>query len=518
MSVTNTAGTTTAGAVDTTTDPTDGTAAAKTGTTEPREPHVEHLRSRTIDSGRSLTDVYHDAVDAALTDNGALDRHRTANLADDTVAELTERIERAGVKYLYYMLPTLGSRTVAKMVPAKHVVRNLEKGISFHRTALSDLQSDIHGNLIGGGIEAKEFVGLPQPETFQQLPWDGEVGRIFCAAYEPDHLTTVGGRPNALDSRANMHRTHQLLKDVFGLTMKSGTEPEMVWSGSSIEPKLVPGHSPAYQVENLEVMRPIYKRLEEYATALDFDMIEGDYEDKGQIELNWMFDDIERTADRLVTYRQICSQVAREFGVQASFMPKPYLGSMGNGCHHNISLWDDEGTNAFVTPGVTELHMSQLGRWAIGGILEHAAGMMLVMASTVNSYKRFWDPGQFAPARANWGLDDRSSLVRISANGRAEVRVPDSAVNPYLSHALLIAAMADGIGNRIEPPRAGDAGVALPLSLGEAIDAFRADEYLQRSLPEQLAETYLEMKADEWARYCGSVSQWEFDQYWQAIP
>ena len=66
------------------------------------------------------------------------------------------------MKYLYYMLPTLHSRTVAKMVPAKHIVRNLEKGISFHRTALSDLQTDIFGNLIGGGVEAKEFVALPR--------------------------------------------------------------------------------------------------------------------------------------------------------------------------------------------------------------------------------------------------------------------------------------------------------------------------------------------------------------------
>lgn len=487
-------------------------------TTTTIEPNVERLQTAAVDLGRNLGDFYLESVEAALNDNGAFAHHQEQNLSDDTIAEITEKIERSGVKYLYYMLPTLGARTVAKMVPAKHVVRNLEKGIAFHRTALSDLQSDIFGNLIGGGIEAKEFVGLPQPETFQQLPWDGEVGRILCAAYEPEHLLEVGGRPLAIDSRANMHRTHQLLKDVFGLTMKSGTEPEMTWSGDSIEPTLIPGHSPAYQVENLEVMRPIFKRLEEYATALGFDMIEGDYEDKGQIELNWMFDDIELTADRLVTYRQICSQVAREFDVKASFMPKPYLGSMGNGCHHNLSLWDDEGTNTFITPGVKELHMSQLGRWAIGGVLKHAPAMMLVMASTVNSYKRFWDPGQFAPAKADWGLDDRGSMVRISANGRAEVRVPDASVNPYLSHSLLVSAMADGIGNEIEPAPAGSGGVDLPMTLGEAIEEFRDSEFIQSHLPGDLRRIYLEMKSDEWARYCGAVTEWEFNQYWQAIP
>lgn len=483
-----------------------------------REPHLDRLHERSGRLGRNLADAYREQIDAALADRGALGRHVEANLDEALLAETTERIERSGVQYLYYMLPTLGSRTVAKMVPAKHLVRNLEKGISFHRTALSDLQLDLRGELIGGGVEAKEFVGVPQPETFQQLPWDREVGRIFCAAYEPDHLPEVGGRPLATDSRAHMRRAHRLFRDTFGLSMRSGTEPEMVWAGESIAPKLVPGHSPAYQVENLEVMRPIFKRLEEYATALGFDMIEGDYEDKGQIELNWMFDEIERSCDRLVTYRQICSQVAREFGVEASFMPKPYPGSMGNGCHHNISLWDEEDRNVFMVDGVRELHVSQIARWAIGGVLAHAPGMMLVMASTVNSYKRFWDPGQFAPARANWGLDDRSAMVRISANGRAEVRVPDAAVNPYLSHALLVAAMADGIGNRIEPPEPGSGAQALPLSLGEAIEAFRADRGLLATLPGQLSEVYLRMKSDEWARFCGAVTEWEFEQYWQAIP
>lgn len=494
------------------------TVTENTKTAEHQEPNVERLHQEQKTLGRSLTDIYNDRVSQTLGDNGAFDRHQAETMTDESIEEIKEKIERSGVEYLYYMLPTLHSRTVAKMVPAKHIVRNLEKGISFHRTALSDLQTDIFGNLIGGGVEAKEFVGLPQPETFQQLPWDGQVGRIFCTAFEPPHLPEVGGRPLAVDSRANMHRTHQLLKDTFGLTMKSGTEPEMTWKGDSIEPVLIPGHSPAYQVENLETMRPIYKRIEEYATALGFDMIEGDYEDRGQIELNWNFDDIERTADRLVIYRQICSQVAHEFGVEASFMPKPWNGSMGNGCHHNISLWDESGTNTFEVEGVRELHMSQLGRWAIGGILKHAPGMMLIMASTVNSYKRFWDPGQFAPARADWGLDDRGSMVRISANGRAEVRVPDSAVNPYLSHALLVAAVADGIGNQIEPPEPGARGERLPLSLGEAIEAFREDEYIAQSLPEDMSKLLLELKSDEWARYCGAITEWEFKQYWRAIP
>ena len=92
-------------------------------------------------------------------------------------------------------------------------------------------------------------------------------------------------------------------------------------------------------------------------------------------QLNWNFDDIENTTDRLVTYRQICSQVAREFDVEASFMPKPFIGEMGAGCHHNISLWDEAGVNTFEDEGVKELHLSQLGRWAVGGIIKNSPAM-----------------------------------------------------------------------------------------------------------------------------------------------
>ena len=105
-----------------------------------------------------------------------------------------------------------------------------------------------------------------------------------------------------------------------------------------------------------------------YAQALGLDMIEGDYEDEGQIELNWMYDHADLTADRLVTYRQICKQVARELGIQASFMPKPYTGMMGNGCHHNFSLWRD-GVNILDEEGDRELHLTDEGKHALGGVL-----------------------------------------------------------------------------------------------------------------------------------------------------
>ncbi|TFB71838.1 glutamine synthetase [Cryobacterium glaciale] len=462
-------------------------------------------------------------ITSALTDREAFARHREANMEPGIVADLEQRIAAAGVEYIYYMLPTIGAKVVAKMVPARHLRRNLSKGIALHRTAVADLQSDRFGNLIGGGIAAREMVGLPDPETFVVLPWDTSVARMFCRAYEPPHLPEVGGQPLATDSRGLLMRAHAEFTARTGLEVRSGCEPEMSWVGPGLDVIKKEGASPAYQVENLERMRPIYKKLVPYAQAFGLDMIEGDYEDDGQLELNWMYDRVELTSDRLVTYRQICKQVAREEGVTASFMPKPATGQMGNGCHHNLSLWQGD-VNVLIEPGNTDLHLSEIGRHAVGGMLTHAASTTAIMAPTVNSYKRFWDAGQFAPSVATWGLDSRASMIRISSIGRMEYRLPDASVNPYLSHTALIAAMEDGINRRIDPGAPlGEPGTAvtfteLPLNLGDAIKSFQLSDLMSTALPADYHDIFIQLKEDEWARFSGVVTDWERAMYWETLP
>ncbi|MER6984936.1 glutamine synthetase family protein, partial [Streptomyces carpinensis] len=323
----------------------------------------------------------------------------------------------------------------------------------------------------------------------------------------------------------NLLRLHADFTERTGLQLRTGCEPEMTWSGPGLDARFRPGSSPAYHVDHLERYRPIYQKVIGYARALGLDMIEGDYEDPGQLELNWMYDHADLTADRLIVYRQICRQVARELGVTASFMPKPATGMMGNGCHHNLSLWRGD-DNVLAEPGVQELHLTEIGRHALGGILTHAAGSMAVMGSTVNSYKRYWDSGQFAPSQINWGMDNKTCTVRLSANGRLEFKLPDAMVNPYLSHAVLLAAIEDGLDNRIDPGAAqrgssytGEVTFAkLPLTLGEALDVFAADEVVKAALGSELVQLYSELKRDEWARFCGVVTDWEHMMYAEEAP
>jgi glutamine synthetase len=155
-------------------------------------------------------------------------------------------------------------------------------------------------------------------------------------------------------------------------------------------------------------------------------------------------------------------------------------------------------------------------------MLAHAAGSIAIMACTVNSYKRFWDGGQFAPSVINWGMDNKTCTVRQSANGRLEYKLPDASVNPYLSHAALLAAIKDGLDTKVDcgPSTEGNSYAdetspfaGLPLTLGDAIATFERDKVVRGCMPEELATQYIAVKSDEWARACGAVTDFDREMY-----
>lgn len=153
---------------------------------------------------------------------------------------------------------------------------------------------------------------------------------------------------------------------------------------------------------------------------------------------------------------------------------------------------------------------------------------MMVMASTVNSYKRYSDIGLFAPTGVDWGLDNKSCSVRVSAIGRLEYKIPDASVNPYLSHTVLLAAMEKGLAEQIDPGEpqvlssyetaAESPFQALPTTLGDAIRAFAADDLVTGALGPELTDLLIEYKTDEWLRYCGVVTDWEREMYLEFMP
>jgi glutamine synthetase len=486
-----------------------------------------------------------------------LEAHVTAAGRAEQVQAVRKQIDELGITYIYYQFISVTGRIVGKGIPATHWERTAEKGFQLVYGATANLFTDRHSQYIGYGPEASELVGIPDPETFCQLPWEPRVARVFCVCFRNREEDDAPGGYLTSDCRGNLKRHHAAFQQKHGMQLRSGTEPEMMWLKKDEDGKPAGGFSKpyCYHIDQFESLRPVTLKVLDYARAMGLDMIQGDHEDApGQLELNFTFDDCLRTCDRLTTYRQICAQVAREFGLIACFMSKPFMGVSANGCHHNLSLWSggedhvnrlghhvlpgmegvftyaEGGRNHFMPddshhpkkPGPVGLH-------CIGGVIEHLPALTALGCSTVNSYRRLWDQGFWAPVYADWGYQNRTCGLRVSAPGRFEYRAVDSAVNPYLLASGILMAFDDGLARRLDPgePESRNIYTAmkegkevdkLPLTLGEALNRLEHDAVIKAALPDEMFRVFMHYKGDEWARFNATVTEWDVERYLDCLP
>ncbi|MQA63308.1 MAG: glutamine synthetase [Actinophytocola sp.] len=451
---------------------------------------------------------------------------------DDQVAAVRRQIDEQGVRYIYLQFVSVTGRIMGKGIPADHWERFAAGGFQLVYGATANLFIDRHDEYIGYGAESRELVGIPDVDTFCVLPWDPKTARVFCTLFRGREEDVDPGAYLTSDCRGNLKRIHDDFEAETGLHLRVGTEPEMMWlklnadGTPSVEGMTKPY---CYHIDQFSELQPLIHRVIEYGTAMGLDMIQGDHEDApGQLELNWQFDRAELTADRLTTYRQICRQVGREFGAFPCFMPKPFTGVSANGCHHNISLWEGD-VNDFLPDTDNPRMPSKRGLAAIGGVLEHLDALTCLTAPTVNSYRRLWDTGFWAPLYADWGFQNRTTALRVSAPGRFEYRSVDSAVNPYLSMAGLITSMADGIQRNLDPGppeerniyeamSAGKEVRKIPMTLGDALEALRQDDVVRSALPGEMFKVFEHYKRDEWERFCAAVTDWDVKEYLDILP
>ncbi|MDP6211532.1 MAG: glutamine synthetase family protein [SAR324 cluster bacterium] len=487
-----------------------------------------------------------------------LEAHVNADGRDKLVKQVREKINELGITYIYYQFISVTGRIVGKGIPADHWERTAERGFQLVYGSTANLFVDRHGDYIGYGPESSELVGIPDPETFCQLPWDKRVARVFCTCFRNREERENPGGHLTSDCRGNLRIIHNEFKEKFdGLHMRAGTEPEMMWlkRGDDGRPNGGVTKPNCYHIDQFEELRPTFMKVIEYSQAMGLDIIQGDHEDApGQLELNTMFDDVLRNADRLTTYRQICAQVAREDGLIACFMSKPFMGVSASGCHHNMSLWRGgkesvndlhntklpgmEGAFTYLSGGentfmpdlsIDERKPGPIGLQCIGGVMKHLGALTSIGSSTVNSYRRLWDTGFWAPVFADWGYQNRTCALRISAPGRFEYRSVDSMVNPYLMGGALLKAFEDGISNDLDPGEAEERNIyqaieegkqvkKLPMSLGEALQKLADDEVIKSSMPDEMYRVYHHYKNDEWEKFNHTVTDWDLETYIDCLP
>ncbi|HEV7209073.1 MAG TPA: type I glutamate--ammonia ligase [Mycobacteriales bacterium] len=377
-----------------------------------------------------------------------------------------------------------------------------------------------------------DMLARPDPATFQVLPWRGEspgTARMFCDILLPD------GSPAPADPR-------HVLRRALGHAAEQGftfyTHPEIEFfllqgPPRRGEPTPAPIDQGGYfdltpHGESHDFRREAITMLEQMGISVEFSHHEVA---PGQQEIDLRYADALSTADNVMTFRVVMKEVALSQGVFASFMPKPFTHLAGSGMHTHLSLFEGD-RNAFHDPG-DPFHLSAAAKSFIAGLLVHAAEITAVTNQWVNSYKRLIS-GNEAPAYVCWGHNNRSALVRVPMykptkgnSTRIEFRSPDSACNPYLAYALILAAGLRGIEKGYElPPGAEDdvwsltdqerraMGIdALPHSLSDAIRAMERSEFVAETLGEHVFDFFLRNKRAEWDAYRRQVTPYELERY-----
>ena len=381
-------------------------------------------------------------------------------------------------------------------------------------------------------IEESDMLLKPDLSTFLVFPQfskedtaRGKVARLICDVHLPD------GEPFVGDPRYVLKQQLERAK-ALGFEMRTGPEPEFfLFERSSAGDPTTITHDRAgyFDLAPIDKGERLRREIVNTLLGMGFNIEAAHHEvAPGQHEIDFKYAGALETADNLSTFKFVVKRVALENGLHASFLPKPIQGVSGSGMHCHLSLFKD-GKNAFFDEK-GEYQLSQTALFFIGGLLEHAASFTALTNPLVNSYKRLV-PGFEAPVNIAWSTSNRSALIRVPAkrggSTRAELRMPDSACNPYLAFTAMLAAGLDGIQNSIEPPPAIERNIykmtvrekrkhrirELPGDLGLALDELEKSELMHATLGEHLFEKFLEAKRAEWLEYSAVVHPWELERY-----
>ena len=443
------------------------------------------------------------------------------NLSSEATAVLDE-IDEQNVDFLRLQFTDILGTVKNVSVPAEQAEKAFTEGIYFDGSSIDGFVR----------IQESDMRLEPDPSTFAILPWrngdDHRSARLIC-----DVQDTTTDKPFTGDPRLVLKQAIDRANEM-GYTVNAAPEPEffLFEEDEDGEATTTTHDSGGYfdlGPKDLasDVRRDIIYGLEE----MDFDIEASHHEvAEGQHEINFTYDDALTTADNVGTFRSVVRAIAAQHDLHATFMPKPIPRINGSGMHTHMSLFTDDGDNAFHDDD-GEFNLSDTARQFIAGILEHAPAITAVANPTVNSYKRLV-PGYEAPVYVAWSDVNRSALIRkpaarTPAASRIELRSPDPSCNPYLAFAAMIHAGLDGIENDLECPdpvreniyefdeeKREEYGIdTLPENLGEAVDALEEDEVVMDALGPHVSEKFVEAKRQEFKDYLVDVSQWELDRY-----
>ena len=402
-----------------------------------------------------------------------------------------------------------------KRIPSDVFVGRLEKGIAFADATLTwDYAGDVLDGCRSSGWETgyPDFFVIPDVTTARRLPWREGVA-LVQGDVKDEHGDLIKYAPRSV-LRRMVGRLAQL-----GYTASIGVEIEFYLVDEDLQPST--DGIQCYSLAKANELEPTFSELLDGLRG--FVEVEGSNVEYGpaQCEVNLNHGDPIWAADQAFRMKYGIREVARRHGKIATFMAKPFNGQSGCSMHLHVSLWKD-GTPVFAPVNGSE---SETARWAIGGMMEHLAGITLPGAPTVNSYKRF-EAGSFAPTTATWSRDNRTcairSLIESEKSTRVELRTGASDANPYWAIAGMLAAVCAGIESKADPGEVMsgnlyESGEALPTTLIESVAAFRADTIIQEMLDDDVCNDLCVISEREWSAFTSAVTQWDYDRYLKIV-
>jgi len=414
-------------------------------------------------------------------------------------------VEERGVRFVQlWFTDVLGRHKAFHVTPAE-LEDALDQGMTFD------------GSAIDGFSRTQESDVLARPDltTFQLLPWYEEgagVARVFC------DINNIDGSPFEGCPRQQLRH---VLDDAHRQGYNFFVAPEVEYFYfEDLDPTRPPrpiDHGSYFDLLPDDVGSQLRRRTVLTLEEMGIGVEHAQHEDApGQHEIDLRYTDALTMADTVMSVRHVVKELARQSGVSASFMPKPIAHVPGSGMHTHLSLWRDD-QNAFIGDG--QYGLSDVAMKFIAGLVHHAPEITAVTNQWVNSYKRLV-PGDEAPVGAGWARYDAAALVRIPSvkpgridSTRVEYRSPDSAANPYLAFAVILAAGLRGVSGDYELPGEGERTAPLPESLSQALDLMEDSKLLHETLGAHQVEWFLRNKRAEWDAYREQVTAFELERY-----
>lgn len=454
----------------------------------------------------------------------------TTRTIDPAHAELAARLAADGVKYALAGWVDLNGRSKSKVVPVDHLPNMLAGSERYTPRGITGL-GEMSPN-------EPESVAMPDLDTLTVLPWDTRF------AWMAADLLVEGGEPFSQCPRSILKAQEKAAADA-GFVLNVGIETEFYVvdpdsvgrPGGYLSPGARSGRvrpTPCYDVESTLDAAPFLDAMVDAMQATGFGVYSFDHEGgDGQFEFDFGYAPALVTADRISLFRVMARQIAKQVGLVATFMPKPYTSAWGSGHHYNMSLVDaSTGENLMRDTGdVRGQGWSKTAYAFTAGIMRHAPALAAICTPTVNSYKRL-NPrlpdgsASWAPVYSAYGFQNRSCMMRLPGNRPAvENRVVDSAANTYLATAFLLAAGLEGVAQGMDPGEpvdvaltgdrapAGTNSTRLPRTLLEATEAFAADPLVHQVFPGGFVQEYVDSKLGEWDAFHAHVTDWERERY-----